>query len=110
MPTIYTGPTTDSFAQVAFLNGGDDGLKYFGTMLNTGGVNALALQIVVTDFLGNTDTVTPTIAAGASSKFDTISFSFGPNTKTPFKTIMVSVKSNTPGAPTTYELIATQFN
>lgn len=110
MPIIFTGPTTDSFVQVAFVHGGDDGLKYFGTVLNTGGVNTLALQVVVTDYLGNTDTLSPTVAPGASTKFDTISFSFGSNTKPPFKTITISVKSNTVGSPTTYEVIAAQFS
>lgn len=108
---IYTGTTTNSFVQVAFVDGGDDGLKYFGSVVNTGATNGLSLRVTVTDYLGNTDVLTPaSIVAAAFQKFDTISFSFGSTTKPPFKTIKLEVQSTTNNSPTTYEVLACQFS
>lgn len=108
MPTNYSGTTTDSFVRVAELNGGFDGLSYFGSVQNTG-ANSLTLQIIVTDYFGASDTSTPAIAAGNFQKFDTFSFSFGPNTHPPFQNITVSVRSTTAGQATTYLVMTTQI-
>jgi len=110
MATTFTGPTTNAFVQVAFVDGGDDGLKYFGSVLNLG-ANGLSLRITVTDYLGNTDVLTPaSIASGAFVKFDTISFSFGSTTKPPFKTIKLEVQSTTNNQSTTYQVVVCQFS
>lgn len=108
MATTFIGTTTNAFVEVTSADGGDDGLKYFGTVLNTG-ANGLGLRITVTDYLGNTDILTPTIAAGANQRFDTISFNFGPNTKPPWKTIKVEAQSSVNNSPTTYEFVACRF-
>jgi len=109
MPFQTSGTTTNAFVQVAQVDGGDDGLCYFGSILNTG-ANGMSLRITTTDYLGNTDVFTPaTIAAGGSAKFDTISFSFGATTKPPFRNIKLEVAAATNNQQTTYTLVVAQF-
>ncbi len=109
MPFQTVGVTTNAFVQVAQVDGGDDGLCYFGSIVNTG-ANGLSLRITTTDYLGNTDVFTPaSIGAGGSAKFDTISFSFGATTKPPFRNIKVEVQSTTNNQPTNYTLTVAQF-
>jgi hypothetical protein len=109
MPFTVSGVTTNAFVQVAQVDGGDDGLNYFGSIVNTG-ANGLSLRITTTDYYGNTDVFTPaSIAAGGSAKFDTISFSFGSTTKPPFRNIKLEVQSTNNNQPTNFTLIAAQF-
>jgi hypothetical protein len=104
----FSGTTTDGLVQVADINGGGDGLTYFGSVRNTG-ANSLTLSIVVTDYFGASDTLAPAIAAAGFQKFDTVSFSFGSNTHPPFQRITVSIRSTTAGQATTYQLFAAEF-
>src|SRR4029079_14637890 len=109
MPFTVSGVTINGFVQVAQVDGGDQGLCFFGSIVNTG-ANGLSLRITVTDYYGNTDVFTPaTIAAGASAKFDSISSSFGPNTKPPFRNIKLEVAAATNNQQTTFTFVVTQF-
>lgn len=109
MPFTILGVTTNAFVQVAQVDGGDDGLCFFGSIVNTG-VNGLSLRITTTDYYGNTDVFTPaSIGAGGSAKFDSISFSFGATTKPPFRNIKVEVQSTTNNQPTNFTIIMSQF-
>lgn len=109
MPFTITGTTTNAFLQIVDMDGGDRGLVFFGTIVNTG-ANGLTVRITTTDYNGNSDTLTPaSIASGGSAKFDTISFSFGPNTRPPFKSIKVDVQAATSNQQTTYIITMTQL-
>lgn len=109
MPFTIAGVTTNAFVQIADVDGGDRGLVFFGTIINTG-ANGLSLRITTTDYNGNTDVFTPaSIAAGGSAKFDSISFSFGPNTKPPYKSIKVEVQATTNNQQTNFLITMTQI-
>src|ERR1044072_2078194 len=109
MPFTITGTTTNSFVQVTEVDGGDRGLGFFGAIQNTA-ANSLSLRITTQDYNGNTDVFTPAaIAAGASAKFDSISFSFGPNTKPPFKNIRVEVTAAVNNQQTSFLITMCQF-
>jgi len=109
MPFTINGITTNAFVVIAEVDGGDRGLVFFGTIINTG-ANGLSLRITTTDYNGNTDVFTPaSIAAGGSAKFDSISFSFGPNTKPPFRNIKVEVTASTNNQQTTFNITMTQL-
>jgi len=109
MPFTIAGTTTNAFVQIAEVDGGDRGLVFFGAIVNTG-ANGLSLRITTTDYNGNTDVFTPAaIAAGGSAKFDSISFSFGPNTKPPFKNIKVEVTAAVNNQQTSFLITMTQL-
>ena len=109
MPFTINGTTINGFVQIAQVDGGDQGLCFFGSIVNTG-ANGLSLRITTTDYYGNTDVFTPaTIAAGGSAKFDSISFTFGATTKPPFRNIKVEVAAAVNNQQTTFTIIMTQF-
>jgi hypothetical protein len=109
MPFTVSGVTINGFVQAAQVDGGDQGLCFFGSIVNTGS-NGLSIRLTTTDYYGNTDVFTPaTIAAGGSARFDSISFSFGANTKPPFRNIKLEVAAAVNNNQTTYTFIVTQF-
>ena len=109
MPSRISGTTTDDWAEVTSFSGGDDGVKAFGALKNTG-PEALLLRLDLTDYDGNVETYEPpALAAGEFFPFSTVASSYGMAARPPYEKIVVQTKSSSAGKSTGYNLLTTQF-
>lgn len=96
---VTGGATTGAFVD-QFTHTNPKGVVGVGTIKNTGGVNALEVRETAIDAFGVTDSLTSTVAAGASAVLDsTVSIS---TARPPYTSYTVAVRH--PVAATTFDL------
>jgi hypothetical protein len=98
-----SGNTADAYAQILALTGAN-GIVGNLVLKNTGGSNTLGWQLTVTDAFGDNNVIgTGTLAPGVNVIWDANAL-LVTATLPPYTSIAVSVKSQSPGNPTSYVL------
>lgn len=98
---VVGGTTTDVFVD-QFVHANAKGLSGGGSLKNTGGVNSLTVRLTATDVYGTTDTQDTPVPFGGAATWS-IANAVG-TALPPFVSYKASVKSTTPGSPTTFTL------